>query len=228
MRLLQLGHWSSLALATCAFALFIYYLQAHNRIGVIWSVFATVVFALAAVTFFLTETEVSALKSLSGELIPANEAEPANPCRAVPPNALRIFLGNSASWTESDEHTILSIGEEDILTMRRTTKGLSVSSRVFSADGRIVAQLSNNVFHVNPNNYFRIERPDHHSLSVYDQKGQNVLNVRFINPSAISVLGIFRVPGHMPVVISPNAIHIGGNTLSHACFGNNARDIAVG
>ncbi len=115
-----------------------------------------------------------------GLLVPANDPDPPNPCRDIPAQAMRIFLGNSACWTTETRHTVLQVANQPIISLRRAERGLAVSSKVFSADGRIVAELIDNRFHINPNNYFRTERPDRHSLLVYDQQARLVLSVRYL------------------------------------------------
>jgi len=140
---------------------------------------------------------------------------------------MRIFLGNSACWTTETRHTVLEIAGQPIISLRRTDQGLAVSGRVFSADGRIVAELIDNRFYVNPNNYFRTERPDRHTLLVFDQEARLVLNVRHLNPLTVKLLGIFNYPNRLPVVIEEEKTVIGSNTLWRYCFGNNRIDIAL-
>ena len=48
----------------------------------------------------------------------------------------------------------LRMNGRDLLTLYRNKDGLEVSASVFSADGRVIAQIERNRFFVNPNNYF--------------------------------------------------------------------------
>ena len=102
-----------------------------------------------------------------------------------------------------------------------------IASRVYSADGRIVAHVIDNEFHVNPNNYFRMERRDRHTLLVYDQRARLVLSVRYLNPLAIKLLGVFNYPGRLPVIIGEHQTLIAGNRFSRYCFGNSRIDISI-
>lgn len=113
----------------------------------------------------------------------------------------------------------------DLLSINKTPDGLAVSAKIFSADEKIVAELEDNEFHINPNNYFKIKRPDSSTLVVYDQKADIVLNVRFLNPHAIRVSGVFRAPQRKPIIINNDEVIplFGKSTI---CFGNN--DIAIG
>lgn len=186
-----------------------------------------IIWILAVIAIRQTSNEQVRETETHGLLIPANDADPPNPCPDIPPQAMRIFLGNSASWTSETHHTVLQIAGQPIISLRRTDQGLSVSSKVFSADGRIVAELIDNRFHINPNNYFRTERPDKHSLLVFDQQARQVLTVRYLNPLAVKVLGVFNYPNPRPVIIEEDQITIGGNRFSRNCFGNNRVDIRI-
>ena len=82
------------------------------------------------------------------------------------------------------------------------------------------AKLSNNHFDINPNEIFTKERPDFSTLRITDSYGNQVLNVRFINPHALSVTGVLFYPGIGPIVIpSPG--------FSRVCSGYNGEDINI-
>ncbi len=169
-------------------------------------------------------------EALQGLLRPAHEPDPPNPCGSfpIPREALKIYLGNSVAWTSASEHTVLEMGGADILALRRAIKGLALSAKVYDKDGRVVAQIVDNHFYINPENFFRVETPDEHSLVVYDQHATKVLDVRYLNPSSVRVLGVFYYPRTLPVRIAENQTLIGTNRFSEYCFGNGQVDIAVG
>jgi len=53
-----------------------------------------------------------------GVLVPADKPMPPNPCDGfAPTNAFFIFLGNSASFTTRFPHTVIRIGNDNILTV---------------------------------------------------------------------------------------------------------------
>jgi len=191
----------------------------------IWIFFAGVVALLAGSCLFWQQyvsKEDGVEEKLQGFLTPANEPSPAIPCGKVPDNTVVLFLGNSAAFTDSFPHTVLRRAGENLLTIERTPQGITLNAKVFSFDGRIVAQIIKNAFYINPNNYFRSERPDRHTIAVYDQQTHMVLKVRYVNPKAILILGVFHHPGHEPVVIEEGRIILPGQgTLSQVCLGNN-------
>lgn len=159
---------------------------------------------------------------LHGLLLPANDPTPNNPCHEIPDGAMLILLGNSASFATRFPHTIIRVKGEDILTLTKKDNELAVSVKIFSRDGRIVAEIRDNEFSINPNNYFRRERPDRHTLIVYDQEDRKVLDVRFINPRTVRFLGIFNHPIR-PIVISQTEGFL-ANTI---CLGNLDAEVVI-
>ncbi len=106
-----------------------------------------------------------------------------------------------------------------MLTINKNVEGIAVSANIFGPDGRIVAQMIENKFHINPNNYYRTEQ-DEHTLVVYDQYARKVLDVRFLNPSSVRVLGIFHCPGQSPITIEESVVKIGNRPyMSMGCLG---------
>jgi len=156
-----------------------------------------------------------------GFLRPAAEPMPPNPCGEIPANALAILLGTSAAYSSASPHAVIRIKGEPVLSFERAYGEIAINARVFSRDGRIVAEIRRNEFFINPNNYFRRERPDSHSLIVFDQENRRVLDVRFINPRALRFLGIFNHPTHEVVISESEGLFAGGT-----CFGENGTDVA--
>jgi hypothetical protein len=161
-----------------------------------------------------------------GVLLPANDPSPLSPCGKIPSDAITLFLGNSAVFNNVFPHTVLMVHGESILSIGKIGPGMTVSAKVFSADGRIIAAIVDNEFFINPNNFFRRERPDKSTLVVFDQGDREVLRVRYLNPSAIKILGIFNFPEIAPIVIKENQQVI-GDRFSAFCFGNNRVDFGL-
>ena len=131
-----------------------------------------------------------------------------------------FYFGNSVFWeTKEEAYTLIATLNpmEQLLGVRKTPDGLLLSAKIRTKDNRIVAEVIDNVFHINPNNYYRRDRPDPHTLKVFDQEGNAVLDVRYINPNAIKVLGTFYSGNRPPIVISEERQQILGMTLSQGC-----------
>jgi hypothetical protein len=146
---------------------------------------------------------IDLLEALQGLLIPGDGPDPPLPSGCPPfvrtlPNTLRVYLGSNAGLSTYDDVSVLNVAGTELLDLRRTTKGLAISAKTFSADGKIIAEIIDNRFYVNPNNFFRIEKPDSHSLVVYDLMGIRVLDIKYINTRSVRALGIFQLPGAPP------------------------------
>ena len=162
--------------------------------------------------------QVDLVKALKGLLLPGDEPDPPVACPNVPSNALKVFLGDSLASTTADELTVLKIKGIDVLSLRRTSNGVAILAKVFSEDGKVVAQIVDNRLYVNPGNFLRIDNPDSHSLAVYDLHQRQVLAIRYLNPQSVRVVGIFQLPERAPVVISENEFLVGTNRLLHVCL----------
>jgi hypothetical protein len=156
----------------------------------------------------------------SGLLRPASELTPINPCSPIPADAIVLLFGNSASYTSKSDQTFLRVGDVDLLSIHPKPGGMSVSAKIYSSDMKIVAQIKDNKFHLNPSNYFRRERPDWHTLEVFDQQGDRVLHVRYLNNSAIKVLGKFHSPKGIVEITEDEVLLPNEGRLSATCFGN--------
>lgn len=162
------------------------------------------------------------LPQTSGVLLPGSKPLPQEPACIVNASSTDMVLiyGNCASLIDNFPHRIIEVKGQTLLTVGKKDKGLTISGRFFSKDNRIVAELKDNRFFVNPNNYFRIERPNKHSLIVYDQQGNQALNVEYLNVSTIKILGRFYFPDRPPLVIDENGTSFGGFSLSNVCIGH--------
>ena len=186
----------------------------------LWS--AYVAWALLGLLFvaFLHEKLFSETDT-SGLLRPASEPTPPTPCGStIPKGALILLLGDSASYTTASHQTVIKVAGEDLLSIDRKDSGIAITAKIFSADRRIVAKITDNEFAINPSNYFRRERPDHHTLAVFDQQDQRVLYVRYLNASAIKLLGTFHTARGIVRINEHEVVLPGGGSFARFCFGN--------
>jgi hypothetical protein len=171
-------------------------------------------------------SEPARIPETSGLLLPGTKRLSEGRAQ-IPEGAIALLLGNSLAYTTSFPHTVIEIGGVPALVIDKNKAGIAIFAKLFSEDGRIIAELKDNQFYVNPNNYFRIERPNDHDLIVYDQRGQQVLNVEFLNPSAIKLLGKFYFPPRPPIIIEEEWMSYGGISTSNNTFGENRVDIGI-
>ncbi len=167
---------------------------------------------------------------LSGIITPANDPLPSLPPAVNPEEAkqfMLLFIGDSVSLPMWFPHSVIKFGEKSILTISTNSQGITVSCELFGENGNIVAMLETNKFLINPLNYFRRERPDRHTLVIYDQQNIQVLNVRYLNPKAIKITGHIRILDGPTVDIEEDHFSIGNRAYSQNFFGACVNDIVI-
>jgi hypothetical protein len=175
-----------------------------------------------------------------GSLVPADLPNPADTCAEnlerlkmlglpipmaaqIPADAMKIFFGDSEGYSTEQRLIVWTIGTDEILVLQKTEFGMSVSAKVRGRDGQLEAQIVDNEFFINPRNSFRIQGGGTSSLSVFDPQGQKILEIEFLNPRAIKMLGTFFGPNGEEITIGQNEqvflSHGGKFVSSHSCFG---------
>lgn len=148
---------------------------------------------------------------LHGLLIPANDPRPGYPLPAeIGDDAVVVFLGDSRLITKGKVTGIEVMGQKLISVTTGAEGAIAISARVISPANKVVAQITENEFYVNPDNFFRMRRDDWHTLEVVDQVGNQVLYVRYLNPTTIKVLGSFYIPNQPPTIIAEDHFIAGG------------------
>jgi hypothetical protein len=166
------------------------------------------------------------IKPLAGLLTPDNKPTPKTPRNTpIPSNALAVFLGNSLAYNSSFPHTVIEVGNEPLLVINKQGDIVSITAKFYSKDGKIISELKDNQFFINPSNYYRMERPNEHALVVYDAQGNETLNIYFLNPKAIKLTGKLYFPSIAPIIITDDRQILGNMQMSGATFGENKVDI---
>jgi hypothetical protein len=89
-----------------------------------------------------TADRVEVVSRLDNLLVPADEPDPPIPPQCqIPLNALKVFLGDSVGYTTSNEVSVLTLGDTEVLSLRRTSNGIATNAKTFSEDGRIIAEV---------------------------------------------------------------------------------------
>lgn len=173
--------------------------------------------------------------SLSTRLMPGNGPTPVLPPsmrdNALPPTALKVFLGSNLAWATRMPHTVLMMGGEKMIEINRDSSGNLVVStlKIFDDRNNIIARIDEeDGFWVE--NSTRKKRPDPSTLLVFDHTDREVLRIQLINKDSLSVTGTFRNPRVVQsIIVTPEFTKIGGMTLSGNSFGESGlADIAVG
>lgn len=201
------------------------YFLGHNKTLASGFFLAAFVVALIAIADY-NRQETTKETETHGFLIPGNTPSPELP-GCLPPSreAVTLHFGSSVGFlTEFSRQSIITVKGESLLSFDRSPKGLRVSANIYDENG-MVASLRDNEFNITPSNYHRRERPNQHTLIVYDRWGKKVLDVHYLNSSAIRVLGIFRSPKlKSPIVIDEEALTMPYTHISANCLGN-AKDV---
>jgi hypothetical protein len=161
-----------------------------------------------------------------GWLTPGNLPSPKVPNQCADaasiPDTLSVFLGSNvqlipAARTTSD---VITANGDSLLSFQRTPDGIAVTATVYDEQGTVVTVVHNEFERATGGASFRMERPDRHSLTVYDRWNKPVFGVTFLNPSAISVTGVFRHPPS-GAILTITADYLRCIVTFHAsCFGS--------
>lgn len=163
-----------------------------------------------------------------GYLKPANEPDPPYPYAIrmtdyrIPPDAMKIFIGNNLCSTENIQKlAVIRLDGQDMLTLNKDSEGLTISAaQIFREDGVKIVNIVDNQWASNPNIYFKPLIPDPHQVELINNNNKTILKVRFINENTIKVEGVFYYPGHKPIIISDAGINYGKQRMSGSLIVN--------
>jgi hypothetical protein len=187
-------------------------------------------------------TRIDAADFSHGYLFPANLPGPPDTCAAlalsgvqappIPADAMRIFFGNSEAFSTESRFIVLKTGTDESLVLQKTESGMSVSAKVRGPDGRVEAEIVDNDFFINSRNSFQIKKARTSSLVVNNDHGQPILDIEFLNPRVIKILGVFFGSNGEKVTIeeSEMSFSAGGPgilTMSASCFGGGSSGVFV-
>ncbi len=134
--------------------------------------------------------------------IPTDEFEK----HASAPDDMRVFFGGNVGATPINQQyqsqAIVSLAGRHFLSIRRGPHGILLSGKVLGQDGRVIVQIDRNKFFVNDAVAFRVERPNPQTLIVFNQAGNEAININMPNPHSVSIIaGEFWEPGGTSVRI---------------------------
>jgi len=167
------------------------------------------------------DNERKELARNEGILYPANLPRPNSQC-SIATDDFALFAGSNVVFGQGIPPTLLSLGGQEIISGGMTSDG-GLGLRVLKLyDDRdnILTHIDEKGLWVEPS--ARKSRPDRSTLIVYDHNDAEALNVRFLNQNTISIMGIFRVKGRSPVVVTDNSIHDMrfNATITNECYKN--------
>jgi hypothetical protein len=190
-----------------------------------WSVKTRVLVVIAAVVAgAIIQSEMPATPrpetDTHGWLIPANDPTPPNACGTIPSDALVVIAGSNAVWTQRSELIAFLFGHCGGPHIEWKSNGLRVTQDVFAENGKLVARIENDEFHLVSREISYAQRSDDRSeLSVFDPEGNQAFHIRFVNPHAVQITGVFFCDGSKLLINDSQLITPIGIHNSNACFG---------
>ncbi len=154
---------------------------------------------------------------IHGWLLPAVAPGPNRCGPSVPKDALMCLMGTTVFWSGLEKVTLLQACGHDLLTLKRKEGKLWIDADIF--EGKILAQIKDNEFFINPNNAFRIERPNVHELTIYDQMAEARLSVIFVDANTVRISGKLEYPNCTTFEMSDKGFTQGTKTFGNDCFG---------
>jgi hypothetical protein len=144
-----------------------------------------------------------------GVLEPARDIVPVPDCASPHTNPVALHIGPSAILIGGFPRNIFRIANQEILTLGEEKNGNMkiLLLRIYDDRNNIIARIDGNEFWVGVG--IRKKHPDRSTLKIYDHNDDEVLNIRYQNPHAVSILGIFRYLGRV-VTVTPTLMQVGG------------------
>jgi hypothetical protein len=141
-----------------------------------------------------------------GVLSPANDPTPVHICDNVPPDASVVWVGANEDIVTSYPYRLLAAGNDQLMTLNKDKRdNLLLTVTIRGDNAKILAQFEDGVFTVNE--HVAHFRHDDNTLSVDDEYGRNVLDVRYMNPRVIRIYGRFQT-GDGTIVIDRKGFHL--------------------
>jgi hypothetical protein len=141
-------------------------------------------------------------------LTPGNEAADDRNCKSPNGQAVALYIGPHTFYIGGFPQRIITIANKNILTLSKRDNDIIITTlRMYDENGNIIARIDQNGFWVAPD--VRKKKPDRHSLIVYDRHDDEVLNIKYLNPHAVYINGIFRYEGRT-AMFTPTFFKFGG------------------
>lgn len=215
----------------------------HKHSLIVWSVYLTVIVVLLVPFLYwqkriweqpqtptqtLSEVQSPPKSSttpnleLRAFLIPANDPIPSHPCGAVPESMKVAFVGSMVTKFSSElkSFSLIRIAGEDVLSVEyNADNAIVINATIRDESNNIVATIKKNVFRSYVSSGYQVTNPDPHTVLVLDANDHVILYVRYLNPRAIKVLGIFRQPPRPPVRVEEGRFFIGNGEFAMTVCG---------
>jgi hypothetical protein len=146
---------------------------------------------------------------IHGWLLPASDDTPHNSCGmiGIGKDQLLVIAGSNAIVNRgTQKFRALTVGSCPVISFDRNQEGSAIDADVFDESGILVARVESNEFHLVPGKYSYGNRPDRSTLTVFDREGNELLAIRYLNPSTIQIRGVFACKGSEPIMVTDDAV----------------------
>jgi len=186
--------------------------------GIIYTVLLVVVFGYVD-RFIWNSYQEKELEKPIGTLKPDNiKDDPARFCGTdLPVNGLRVYCGNVLAFVTIFPQIIVqfqnSSGIHPVLVIDKKSGDVLIKHLdIWDRNSKFVAGIEDGILHVNRSNSSYFKRTNS-TLVVKDEWNDEVLNIHYLNPSAISITGILRYGRFTPYIFSDGKTEIPGSVF---------------
>jgi hypothetical protein len=157
-------------------------------------------------------------------LLPADDPDIYGACGGKYPDDLKLYLANSEFVVKRFPYIVFftlaknaengEISGKTWLSLDRAKNGgLLITAEVRGEDGKVLAEISNNILDVNENRIFRThhERPDRSTLIIKDEYGETALYLRYLNLHTIRLAGKMYFAPMRAFKVTENTVRVEGD-----------------
>jgi hypothetical protein len=164
-----------------------------------WSSIAAVLVAVG-IYFFAPAYTLQEMEAVN-YLHPANEPMPDNQCGASD-DAMKFIAGSNVLYRRSPGViTVIRVGQCDALKFDKTNDGIAIEGSLYDVQGKAIAWLSKDaasdkieVHSFSGGNFVTTHGSDLSTLIVSDTDDNELLYVRYLNPTTVRFRGSARPP----------------------------------
>jgi hypothetical protein len=172
--------------------------------------------------FWVNDIQVKYELSLPyGWLRPAKELTPPNACHDIPKGALTIILGNQTAYATKFPITVMSINGKPVLTLDKNQAGeAAITTNIYDEKEWIVVKIKDNEIKID-NDVFSYDKHNGFNRLTIEIKYRKemVLDVHYLNPSTLKIMGIFRLPGNPTLRVTTDGAYFKNSMTGGNCVG---------
>jgi hypothetical protein len=191
----------------------------QHRVGFVWGAVIVVCSAFFAFGFWYTDHASRSEPDNANVITPDSKPRPFfNRNFKAPDDKFLLILGDFLAWKTELPMIVLMQREEPLITLNKEPRGMSLSAKFFNANGKIVAEIDRNEIHPNPVNFWRLKKTEHR-VTIFDDEAKVVVDVQYLNPKTVKILGRFFARDGLPIALGEHGISVGASRLVESAAG---------